>query len=73
MPRMDEADILNNTGLVSHLDNLVREHPEFEVLCDPCVSGYCFRYLPNGLVERQDRQVQALLDHINEEIVKAVE
>ena len=73
MPRMETADILHNTGLVSHLDNLVREHPEFEVLCDPCVSGYCFRYLPNGLVEQQDRQILTLLDHINEEIVKAVQ
>ena len=73
MPRMQETDILNNAGLVSHIDNLVREHPDFEVLCDPCVSGYCFRYLPNGLVEPQDRQIQMLLDHVNGEIVEAVQ
>ena len=72
MPCMEE-DISNNLDLVSHLHNLVREHPDFEVLCDPSFHVYCFRYLPNGLAERQDPQVQALLDHINEEIVTAVQ
>ncbi|MFY9621938.1 MAG: hypothetical protein WAQ99_19145 [Pyrinomonadaceae bacterium] len=72
MPCMEE-DVSNNLDLVSHLHNLVREHPDFEVLCDPSFPVYCFRYLPNGLAERQDPQVQALLDHINEEIVTAVQ
>ncbi len=72
MPRMQD-DISNIFVPVKYLDDLVREHPDFEVLCDPSFSGYCFRYMPNGLAERQDPQVQALLDHINEEIVKAVQ
>ena len=71
MPRME--DISNSSDLVSHLHNLVREHPDFEVLCDPSSSAYCFRYLPNGLAEHQDPQVQAMLDQINAEIVKAVQ
>jgi len=73
MPHMQQADILNTAGLITRIDNLVREHPDFEVLCDPCVSGYCFRYLPNDLAERQDPQVQVLLDDINKEIVESVQ
>jgi len=61
------------SALTSRLHELVSEHPDFEVLGAPTLDGYCFRYLPNGLVERQDPQVQALLDHINEEIVTAVQ
>lgn len=67
MPRM------RKDGLVVQLDNLVREHPDFEPLHEPTLNGYCFRCVPNGLVERQEEpEVQALLDLLNEEIVQAV-
>jgi glutamate/tyrosine decarboxylase-like PLP-dependent enzyme len=66
MPRM------RKDGLVVQLDNLVREHPDFEPLHEPTL-GYCFRCVPNGLVERQEEpEVQAVLDLLNEEIVQAV-
>jgi glutamate/tyrosine decarboxylase-like PLP-dependent enzyme len=71
MSRMEEA-ISNRPDLVSYLHNLVSEHPDFEVVRDADASFYCFRYLPNGLVERQDHEVQGLLDQMNEEIVKAI-
>ena len=71
MSRMEEA-ISNRPDLVSYLHNLVSEHPDFEVVRDADASFYCFRYLPNGLAERQDHEVQGLLDHINEEIVNAI-
>jgi glutamate/tyrosine decarboxylase-like PLP-dependent enzyme len=61
------------SALTSRLHELVSEHPDFEVLGAPTFDGYCFRYLPNGLAERQDPHVQALLDHINEEIITAVQ
>ena len=68
MPRM------RKDGLVVQLDNLVREHPDFEALHEPTLNGYCFRCVPNGLVERQEEpEVQALLDLLNEEIVQAVQ
>ena len=68
MPRM------RKDGLVVQLDNLVREHPDFEPLHEPTLNGYCFRCVPNGLVERQEEpEVQALLDALNEEIVQAVQ
>lgn len=71
MSRMVEA-ISNSPDLVSYLHNLVSEHPDFEVVRDADASFYCFRYLPNGLAERQDPEVWGLLDDINEEIVKTI-
>jgi glutamate/tyrosine decarboxylase-like PLP-dependent enzyme len=68
MPRMRED------GLIVQLDNLVCEHPDFEALHEPTLNGYCFRCVPNGLVERQEEpEVEALLDVLNEEIVQAVQ
>jgi glutamate/tyrosine decarboxylase-like PLP-dependent enzyme len=67
MPRMRED------GPVDQLHNLVRDHPDFEVLSEPTHSRYFFRYVPNGLSELQEEfEVQQLLDRLNEEIVDAV-
>jgi glutamate/tyrosine decarboxylase-like PLP-dependent enzyme len=71
MSRMVEV-ISNTVDLVSYLHNLVSEHPDFEVVRDADASFYCFRYLPNGLAERQDPEVWGLLDDMNEEIVKTI-
>lgn len=63
----------NNLDVVSHLHNLVHEHPDFEALHETTLNGYCFRYAPNGLADRQDEpDVQALIDVLTEEIVQAV-
>jgi hypothetical protein len=63
-----------NFELVSYLHSLVREHPEFEVLCEAASYPYCFRYVPNDLAERErDPEVQGLLNTLNQEIVHAVE
>lgn len=68
MPRM------RKDGLIVQLDNLIREHPDFEALHEPTLNGYCFRCVPNGLVERQEEpEVEALLDVLNEEIVQAAQ
>jgi glutamate/tyrosine decarboxylase-like PLP-dependent enzyme len=67
---MQAEDISNNPELVSHLDHLVREHPDFEVLREPTVDFYGFRYVPNALAAQQNQpDVQQLLDRLNEEIV----
>jgi len=69
MPRMEQRN-----GLVGYLHNLVREHPDFEVLCEPTVDLYCFRYLPNDLSEDKDQgEVGQLLDRLNAEIVEDVQ
>jgi hypothetical protein len=63
----------NNLDLVSHLLNLVHEHPDFKALHETTLNGYCFRYAPIGLADRQDEpDVQALVDVLTEEIVQAV-
>jgi glutamate/tyrosine decarboxylase-like PLP-dependent enzyme len=73
MPRVEE-DVSTMVGVVGHLHNLVREHPDFEVLCEPTLCDYCFRYIPNGLAERREEpEVQKLLDRLNEEILAAVQ
>ena len=65
---------MKKDGLVIQLDNLVREHPDFEALPESALDGYCFRFLPNSLVERQhETEVQTLLDLLNEEIVETVQ
>jgi glutamate/tyrosine decarboxylase-like PLP-dependent enzyme len=65
---------MRKDDLLVQLENLVREHPDFEVLHEPTLDGYCFRCVPNGLVERQEEpEVQALLDVLNEQIVQAVQ
>ena len=71
MQRMNEH-ASQNPGLVGHLDRLVREHPEFEVLSESPSNFYCFRYVPNGLAEHQEQgEVRRLLDCVNEEIVNS--
>jgi glutamate/tyrosine decarboxylase-like PLP-dependent enzyme len=68
MPNMQEDD------LVVQLHDLVREHPDFEVLCEPTLYLCRFRYVPNGMAERQDEpEVQTLLDRLNQEIVETVQ
>jgi glutamate/tyrosine decarboxylase-like PLP-dependent enzyme len=63
-----------NLGLARHLHNLVREHPDFEVLHEPTLYIYCFRYVPNDFEERQEEPgVQTLLDRLNQEIVEAIQ
>lgn len=66
--------VSKNIRLLDRLHILVREHPDFEVLHEPILYLYCFRYLPNGLaVQREDPAVQSLLDRLNEGIAAAVQ
>ena len=56
------------------LHDLVREHPDFEVVSEPTLYLYRFRYVPNGMAERQDEpEVQTQLDRLNQEIVETVQ
>ena len=64
---------MRKDALVVQLENLVSEHPDFETRHEPMLNSYCFRCVPNSLVERKEEpEVQALLDILNKEIVKAV-
>jgi glutamate/tyrosine decarboxylase-like PLP-dependent enzyme len=65
---------LDNLDITRHLHELVRDHPDFEVLCEPTRDPYYFRYVPNTLVERkQEPEIQDQLDLLNEEIVESVQ
>ena len=65
---------LDNLDITRHLYELVRDHPDFEVLCEPTRDPYYFRYVPNTLAEPQDEsEIQELLDRLNEEIVESVQ
>ena len=56
------------------LHDLVRDHPDFEVLCETALDPYHFRYVPHTLAERQEEpEIQRLLDRLNEEIVEGVQ
>lgn len=66
--------VSKNISLLNRLHNLVREHPDFEVLHEPVLYLYCFRYVPNGLAaQRGEPAVQTLLDRLNEGIAAAVQ
>jgi glutamate/tyrosine decarboxylase-like PLP-dependent enzyme len=63
-----------NLGLARHLHSLVREHPDCEVLHEPVLYSYCFRFVPNALAEsREVPEVQDQLDLLNQEIVEAIQ
>ncbi len=62
-----------NIGLAHRLHGLVREHPNFEVLHQPSLYVYSFRYVPIELSDRSGEPgIAALLDRLNEEIAEAV-
>ena len=68
------ALVSKNVSLLDGLHNLVREHPDFEVLHEPILYRYSFRYLPNGLAaQREERSFQTLLDRLNQGIVAAAQ
>jgi len=59
--------------LARHLHALVGEHPDFEVLHQPTLYVYSFRYLPNALADRpRSPELEARIDSLNEAIAQAV-
>ena len=61
-------------ALARRLHSLVRKHPDCEVLHQPVLYSYCFRYVPNMLTEHSETpEVQTQLDRLNQEIVEAIQ
>jgi hypothetical protein len=60
--------------VVRHFHELVRDHPDFEVLEEPAGERpYRFRYLPYRLVDRRDEPaMQKWLDQLNRSLAEAV-
>lgn len=64
----------NGPALARHLHGLVRAHPDFEVLHEPQLYLYCYRYLPRDLAARADEPaVAAELDRLNQAAVDRVQ
>jgi aromatic-L-amino-acid/L-tryptophan decarboxylase len=68
------AVLSKNLGLARRLHGLVRDHPDFEVLHEPTLYIYCFRYVPCDLAERQrEPEVAELVDRLNEQIAGSIQ
>jgi glutamate/tyrosine decarboxylase-like PLP-dependent enzyme len=68
------AVLSKNLGLARRLHELVREHPDFEVLHEPTLYIYCFRYVPSALADRQrEPAVAELVDRLNEDIAGSIQ
>jgi glutamate/tyrosine decarboxylase-like PLP-dependent enzyme len=66
--------LAKNIALAHHLHDLVRTHPDFEVLHDPLLYLYCFRYVPRELRGREsEAEIARAVDQINHEIAEAVQ
>ncbi len=60
--------------LARHLHQLVRDHPDFEVIHEPTLYLYCFRYVPRALVKSaHEPEVRERLDRLNQQIADAVQ
>jgi glutamate/tyrosine decarboxylase-like PLP-dependent enzyme len=57
-----------------HLHRLVSEHPDFEVLHEPTLDVYTFRYVPNALADRRPSpELEERLDWLNEAVAEAIQ
>jgi glutamate/tyrosine decarboxylase-like PLP-dependent enzyme len=66
--------LAKSIALAHHLHDRVRTHPDFEVLHDPLLYLYCFRYVPRELRGREgDAEIARAVDQINREIAEAVQ
>ena len=59
--------IAHDVALIRYLGELVEEHPDFELMCEPRLSICCFRYRPAGWDESEER-----LDRLNERLMSAI-
>jgi glutamate/tyrosine decarboxylase-like PLP-dependent enzyme len=59
--------IAHDVALIRYLGELVEEHPDFELMCEPRLSICCFRYRPAGWRLSEQR-----LDRLNERLMTAI-
>lgn len=61
-------------GLARHLHRLVQDHPDFEVLHEPRLYLYCFRYVPNTVGDRcAGAEIQRRIDALNQAIADEIQ
>jgi aromatic-L-amino-acid decarboxylase len=59
--------IAHDVALIRYLGELVEEHPDFELMCEPRLSICCFRYRPVGWEGSEEQ-----LDRVNERLMTAI-
>jgi aromatic-L-amino-acid/L-tryptophan decarboxylase len=59
--------IAHDVALARYLGELVAEHPDFELMCEPRLSICCFRHRPAGWDGGEDE-----LDRLNERLMTAI-
>jgi aromatic-L-amino-acid/L-tryptophan decarboxylase len=59
--------IAHDAALARYLGELVAEHPDFELMCEPRLSICCFRYRPRGWSGTEEQ-----LDRVNERVMTAI-
>jgi glutamate/tyrosine decarboxylase-like PLP-dependent enzyme len=59
--------IAHDAALARYLGDLVAEHPDFELMCEPRLSICCFRYRPRGWSDGE-----GALDRLNERLMTAI-
>jgi glutamate/tyrosine decarboxylase-like PLP-dependent enzyme len=68
------ALLAKNIGLARRLHELVTDHPDFQVLHEPSLYIYSFRYVPYALAEREgEPEVQEALDGLNQAIAENIQ
>ena len=60
--------IAHDAALARYLGELVEEHPDFELMCEPRLSICCFRYRPRGWDGDEEE-----LDRLNERLMTAIQ
>jgi aromatic-L-amino-acid decarboxylase len=59
--------IAHDVALIRYLGELVEEHPDFELMCEPRLSICCFRHRPAGWAGSEEQ-----LDRLNERLMGAI-
>jgi len=68
------AMLSKNLELAQRLHRLVADHPDFEVLHEPVLYLYSFRYVPNVLADvRDEPSVAEFLDELNQQIAESIQ
>jgi len=65
------ALIAKNIGLAHRLHALVRDHPDFEVLHEPVLSIYSFRFVPSALADAEE--AAEWIDRLNCDIAEEIQ
>lgn len=68
------AAVTRSLELTQHLHRLVADHPDFEVVHEPRLYLYCFRYVPHGLADHTgDAGTDRVIDRLNQAIADDIQ